>query len=181
MRTLIYKRTHTGDPNPAHGVFGECNCMHSVRGRLFDAVIGVGGVGIEPRSCGIAGKITWVGIGAHKHVDGDPRQPKVSFDHFWCRDADGPAFADLAPKLAERIYRYNIRTLMHPLSPELAARWGSAFAIAADSEVEKILNLARNADPFGNGAMHKAPEESALTPIDNQTPRGSARRCFSDK
>jgi hypothetical protein len=178
MRTLIYKRTHIDDPSPAHGVFGEYDCMHSVRGRCFDAVIGVGGIGSQPKSLDIARKITWVGIGPHKHDD--PRQPKVSFDHFWCPNAKGPAFAELAPKLAERIYRYNIRALMHPLSPELVVRWGTEFAIAADSEVEKILDLARNAGPSGNGERSKALEESALTPIDNHTPRGSAR-CPSER
>ena len=29
MRTLIYKRTHTGDPDPKTGVFGNNDCMGS--------------------------------------------------------------------------------------------------------------------------------------------------------
>lgn len=32
MRALIYKRTHTGDPDPAHGIFGEFDCMGEIRG-----------------------------------------------------------------------------------------------------------------------------------------------------
>ena len=80
MRTLIYKRTHSGDPDPASGVFGNANCMRSVRAWPFDAVIGIGGIGPEPTRKGIAGKLTWIGIGPHK--TGDPRRPHVTFDHF---------------------------------------------------------------------------------------------------
>jgi hypothetical protein len=38
MRTLIYKRTHTGDPD-ASGCFGIFDCMGRVRALDFDAVI----------------------------------------------------------------------------------------------------------------------------------------------
>jgi hypothetical protein len=55
MRTLIYKRTHTGDPDPESGVFGNRDCMGTVRGRRFDAVIGIGGIGSMPKRQGIAG------------------------------------------------------------------------------------------------------------------------------
>lgn len=74
MRTLIYKRTHTGDPD-ASGCFGICDCMGRVRAMDFDAVIGIGGIGSEAKGAGIAGKITWIGIGAHKEV-GDGRGPQ---------------------------------------------------------------------------------------------------------
>jgi len=40
MNTLIYKRTHRGDPNES-GVFGVWNCMGQIRGWEFDAVIGM--------------------------------------------------------------------------------------------------------------------------------------------
>jgi hypothetical protein len=79
MRTLIYKRTHTGDPDPVSGVFGNNNCMGQVRGWLFDTVIGVGGIGTYAQSEHIAGLLTWVGIGPHK--TGDLRRPRVTFDH----------------------------------------------------------------------------------------------------
>ena len=49
-RTLIYKRTHTGDPDPKAGVFGNNDCMGTVRKRDFDAVIGIGGIGPEPKA-----------------------------------------------------------------------------------------------------------------------------------
>jgi hypothetical protein len=48
MRTLIYKRTHPGDPDTT-GRFGVCDCMGRVRTWDFEAVIGVGGLSHEPR------------------------------------------------------------------------------------------------------------------------------------
>ena len=39
MRTLIYKRTHPGDPD-AKGRFGIYDCMGRVRAWDFEAVIG---------------------------------------------------------------------------------------------------------------------------------------------
>jgi hypothetical protein len=69
MRTLIYKRTHSGDPDPKTGVFGCNNCMKTVRGWVFDAVIGIGGIGREPECEGIAGKLTWIGIGKHETIN----------------------------------------------------------------------------------------------------------------
>jgi hypothetical protein len=42
MNTLVYKRTHTGDPDES-GIFGIHDCMGQVRGWNFGAVIGVGG------------------------------------------------------------------------------------------------------------------------------------------
>lgn len=58
MRTLIYKRTHHGDPDET-GQFGIHDCMGRVRTWDFDAVIGVGGQGPEPRSHGLDGKVNW--------------------------------------------------------------------------------------------------------------------------
>lgn len=66
MRTLVYKRTHVGDPGE-DGVFGCNGCMRSVRGRKFDAVIGIGGTSNDPQMAGIAKKVTWIGIGAHEN------------------------------------------------------------------------------------------------------------------
>jgi hypothetical protein len=63
MRTLIYKRTHSGDPDPKTSVFGHHDCMGEVREWQFDAAIGIGGVGLEPQNHRIAGKLTWIGIG----------------------------------------------------------------------------------------------------------------------
>jgi len=80
MTTLIYKRTHSGDPDPKRGVFGNHDCMGCIRAWPFDAVIGIGGLGSEATANGLAGKLTWVGLGAHK--TGDPRYPIVTFEHF---------------------------------------------------------------------------------------------------
>jgi hypothetical protein len=135
VRVLVYKRTHTGDPDPETGTFGCNHCMGSVRGWNYDAVIGVGGIGAEPVSHDIAGKVTWIGIGPH-HVDvGDERGPGVQFDHFLLYDADGPVFRKLAPKLAKRMYDNGIRVVLHDLTAtELA-------------EVAGILKRANNAPP----------------------------------
>jgi hypothetical protein len=132
MRTLIYKRTHCGDPDPKTGVFGNNNCMKQVRGWSFDAVIGVGGIGREPQKNCIAKKLTWVGIGPQK--TSGQRYLLVTFDHFLYYGDQGPLLEDLAPKLAKHIYSGNVRVILNPNS------------LSADEhiEVEQILNLARN-------------------------------------
>src|SRR6266568_1689223 len=56
LRTLVYKRTHTGDPD-TNGVFGNQDCMGRVRRLPFEAVIGGGGISGEPVAQGIAGKL----------------------------------------------------------------------------------------------------------------------------
>ena len=68
MRTLIYKRTHPGDPDRA-GRFGIHDCMGRIRRWSFEAVIGVGGVGAGPELHGLAAKVNWIGIGPHKSDD----------------------------------------------------------------------------------------------------------------
>lgn len=135
MPTLIYKRTHSGDPDPCTGTFGNHDCMGGVRGWPFDAVIGVGGMGAEPVRWNIAGRITWVGLGVHL---GEParsshRGPTVMFDHFLYLGENGPLFTDLAPRLAARMYGRNVRVVLRRLSDEERA------------EVTGILRLAQNA------------------------------------
>jgi hypothetical protein len=146
MRILIYKRTHTGDPHPQHGIFGEADCMGEVRGWRFDAVIGVGGISYEPRVKGIARKLTWVGIGAHKW--GDPRKPLVRFvDHFWCPDETGPYLKNIAPNLAKYVFDTNRRCFIHEL-PDGCLDLKSVKDFAAmDQEIIKILDLAAKAGP----------------------------------
>lgn len=142
MRTLIYKRTHIDDPD-ASGTFGVYGCMGRVRRWNFDAVVGVGGIGAEPRSHRIDGKVTWIGIGPHK-TSGDRRGPLVTFDRFINWGADGPSFEALAPNLAHRIYDRNIRAVMNGLSD------------VEQAEVAKILARAKNAPPSpGLGAKPK--------------------------
>ena len=143
MKTLIYKRTHSGDPDPDTGVFGCNNCMGSVRSWPFEAVIGVGGTGAEPERHGIARKLTWIGIGKHeRHSDSQrtfvtPKRPLVTFDHFLYFGPEGPLFKAIAPLLAKRIYGRNVRTLMNSLSCD------------ERKEIERILRLAENEPPSG--------------------------------
>jgi hypothetical protein len=142
MRTLIYKRTHSGDPDPKTGVFGCNNCMNTVRGWGFDAVIGIGGISQEPVGEGIAGKLTWIGKGKHETISDPsrsfvtPSSPLVMFDHFRYYGEQGPLLKVIAPKLAKRmLYDKNARTLMDSLSDD------------EQREVEKILGLANDAPP----------------------------------
>jgi hypothetical protein len=133
-RTLIYKRTHTGDPDPG-GRFGINGCMGRVRAWDFEAVIGVGGMGPEPTSHSIDGRVTWIGIGPRRSVGRDHRGPLVTFDHFLLMDATGPEFAQYAPRLAARIYSRNIRATVTLVSDVERA------------EVVRLLRLARRAPP----------------------------------
>src|SRR5262245_49493635 len=79
--TPVYKRTHPGDPDSL-GRFGIRDCMRSVRSWPFDAVIGVGGQGAEAESHGIAWKLNWIGIGAHRTYVRGMDNPIVTFDQF---------------------------------------------------------------------------------------------------
>jgi len=138
MRTLIYKRTHSGDPDPPSGIFGCHNCMKRVRGWNYDAVIGVGGRGAQPRSWGIAERLTWIGIGPTKRPS-EFGHPSVTFDHFLYYGEKGPILADLAPELASHIYANNVRVLMDKVST------------SERQEIDGILDLARSAPPSGDG------------------------------
>ena len=140
MRTLIYKRTHPGDPD-AKGRFGIHDCMGQVRSWDFKAVIGVGGISAEPESHGLDRKVNWIGIGPSTWPAPGKRGPLVTFEHFRLYDADGPSFQKLAPQLAHRMYSKNVRVLMVDID---AGEWG---------KVKKILDLAIDApSSSGDGA-----------------------------
>lgn len=137
MRTLIYKRTHIGDPDPETGVFGNNDCMGSVRERQFDAVIGIGGIGREPKSHGIAGKLNWIGIDPiHDGRDSYSRGPRLRFHHFQYLGKDGPPLDEKYPALASRMYDKKVRIFMHSPSPA-----GGRL----DQDVKNILRLAEAA------------------------------------
>lgn len=141
MRTLIYKRTHTGDPDPQTGVFGNHDCMGEARAWDFGAVIGIGGVGNEPKRHGIAGKLTWIGIGPQRLID-DPdsrRGPQLVFRHFKYFGKDGPSLVNKYPALAKHMYETHRRLMIHL----------SSFEAGLDRDVEAILRLARNSPPSG--------------------------------
>jgi hypothetical protein len=131
IRVLVYKRTHHGDPDQ-YGQFGINDCMGRVRARDFDAVVGVGGIGSEPRKAGIAGKVNWIGIGPHKRPG--RRGPIVTFDHFLDFGVNGPDFTHLAPRLAARMYGRNVRSTNYDVN-------------GPRDEIADILSLAKNALP----------------------------------
>ena len=127
MRVLVYKRTHSGDPDAA-GCFGVYDCMGVVRDREFDAVVGVGGIGPEAVSNGLDGQVNWVGIGPHKRYVADKRGPEVLFDHFLYCGPGGPDFRAHAPHLAARMYAHNVRSILGGMT---AAEQSEAEALAA--------------------------------------------------
>jgi hypothetical protein len=110
---MIYKRTHTGDPTP-DGVFGLSDCMGRVRARKYEAVIGVGGSSAEPQACGIAGRVTWVGVGPHRSnsIPVGYRGPIVEFDRFVLFDETGPMLDSIAPTLAHHLFGIHRRVVM---------------------------------------------------------------------
>lgn len=144
-RVLIYKRTHTGDPWH-EGVFGVNDCMGGIRNRKFDAVIGIGGVGAEPRSYGIACRLTWIGIEAHKL----PRKPSgyrgslIRFGGFLLFDKQGPLLKNIAPELAKFMYDGNRRLKM-----------SDGLSTPMLDEIQQILKLARNS-PSSEGLPQHA-------------------------
>lgn len=113
MRTLLYKMTHIGDPDPATGLWGDTGCMGQVRGYQFDVVIGIGGMSADD---GIAGKIVWIGIGPRK--SGNQREPVMKFDRFLFHGSRGPSLSGEAPKLATHMYDGRVRVLLNLSSEE---------------------------------------------------------------
>jgi hypothetical protein len=131
MKTLVYKRTHIGDPDEK-GCFGIEDCMGRVRAYDFDSVIGVGGKSIQPRSQGIAEKLNWIGLGARKKTANNRRAPLVIFEHFVLYEEKGEPLEAIAPALAKRLLSKNVRVLMN-------------FTRAEQREVSKILDMAKDA------------------------------------
>src|SRR5882762_9674509 len=133
MGILIYKRTHTGDPD-LKGSFGIHDCMGRVRDYDYDAVIGVGGIGQEPRSFGIDRKVNWVGISPKRKHGHGTVSGSVTFKHFRLYDKDGPLLKALAPALAARMYRKGARIL---LANEKDAEYAEAAAILGWSSKQR--------------------------------------------
>ena len=142
MRILTYKRTHTGDADK-NGVFGVNDCMRKLRSLEYDAVIGVGGIGAEPRAFEIDGKITWVGVYPTKTL-GEWDAPMVAFQRFILFDASGPKLHLLAPTLAKRMYQGKARYLLCGYSDsELAeaegvVRWAMQATYGIIGNQEKV-------------------------------------------
>jgi hypothetical protein len=134
---LIYKRTHTGDPN-ADGVFGVHDCMGSVRNRKYDAVIGIGGKQPWRGDKDIACKINWIGIFPARHNrKGKYRGLLVTFAKFCLYNENGPLVQEIAPKLYKYMYQdVNRRVVM-----------SSSLPSDVYEDVVKILSLAENCPP----------------------------------
>jgi hypothetical protein len=99
--------------------------MGRIRGYAFDAVIGVGGIGQEPKNFGIARKLNWVGIGPLRQerlVAMNPLGQKsvrgfvLAFEKFLFLGKQGPSLHDLAPVLAKRMYEGKARFLLDDYS-----------------------------------------------------------------
>jgi hypothetical protein len=133
MTTLIYKRTHPGDPN-AQGVFGCHDCMGRVRAWDFDAVIGVGGKRPDSGHEDLARRITWVGINARKTKARGLRGPLVGFARFCLWEEQGPHIRHIAPNLFR--YMFVQRHVCAVLSNSLPARM--------QEEIQDILALAQD-------------------------------------
>lgn len=115
LRTLVYKRTHRGDPDDS-GIFGVNDCMGEVRRWDFDAVIGVGGGRPDRGHEDIARKVNWVGIGS-RDVGNGARGPRLAFDLFYRFDEIGPDLKKLAPRLFR--YMFEDRQVRAMLSQNL--------------------------------------------------------------
>ena len=134
MNTLIYKRTHRGDPDRS-GTFGIPDCMGQVRHWDFDAVIGVGGKCPWHNHKDIAYRINWVGVNASK-TDAPKRRwkgPLVTFERFVLYDETGPNFKKLAPKVFK--YMFEDRHVRVVMSRSLSG--------AMQKEISKILRRAK--------------------------------------
>jgi hypothetical protein len=145
MRVLTYKRTHTGDPN-IEGIFGLRDCMGQVRGWSYDAVIGVGGIGPKPRSHGIDGRLTWVGV-EPEIVGYQPRGPIVKFKRFALFDDEGPSFAVLAPELARRMYERNVRAMVDGYTTAQRLEAEAVIAWAFGPEGRRFAKRSKTLNP----------------------------------
>jgi hypothetical protein len=144
LKILVYKRTHVGDPNGS-GQFGIHGCMGAVRGRHYDAVIGVGGIGSEAQSYGISGRINWVGIGPTKDWGPlaqsiDSRGPLVQFDKFRLWEDKGPLLQVEAPLLARRFYEKKARWVLDGLSRQEYEEALAILKLVDELEVARLVD-----------------------------------------
>jgi hypothetical protein len=137
--------------------------MGRVRSWDFDAVIGVGGIGAKSSSHGLEKKINWVGIGPRKQPRVRGRGPVVAFDRFILFEEQGPDFASLAPRLARRLFRDNVRVLLRDVDAE------------ESKEIQRILKLAAKAEP----SMALTREAIAAYCRDKHRTGCSCRKCLT--
>jgi len=146
MRILTYKRTHIGDPDE-HGRFGIYDCMGNIRDYEYDAVIGVGGIGREPRSFGIDRKINWIGITPRKRRTSNRRSSEVTFSFFRRWEQRGPLLETLAPLLARRLYDKGARFLLTDYSAEEHAEAEHILTWAVHRRAERLTSSSRSGKP----------------------------------
>ena len=117
LKTLIYKRTHRGDPDDS-GRFGINHCMGRVRGYDFEAVIGVGGKRPDRGHEEIAMKVNWIGIGPEKVVE-TKKGPILQFEIFRRFDKAGPRLQERAPDLFHYMFvEKHVRSVLSQNLPE---------------------------------------------------------------
>jgi hypothetical protein len=134
IRTFIYKRTHEGDPSE-DGRFGCFDCMGKLRNLGYDAVIGVGGIGASARRSGIAGIVSWIGVGPIRASVQGLRGDLVTFEEFRNFANELLDFRSYAPTLSNRLYsKYGPRFIFDDFNPR------------EQSEIESLLALFETAD-----------------------------------
>ena len=132
MATLVYKMTHSGDPDFDLGCWGVSDCMGKVRGYDFDAVIGIGGRSWWTNQTSRVGELIWIGLDPQQ-IPGGKRGPKLAFAHFRPFQEGEQMLKKIAPKL-DRAMR-NRRIMLY------------GFDQVQKREIEKILKLAMKAEP----------------------------------
>lgn len=132
MATLVYKMTHSGDPDPDLGCWGISDCMGQVRGYDFEAVIGVGGRSWWTNQPNRVGELIWIGLDPQE-IPGGKRGPNLSFAHFRYFREGELVLSEIAPKL-DRAMR-NRRFMLYGFDP------------GQEREIKMILKLAKKAEP----------------------------------
>ena len=166
MNTLIYKRTHRGDPNES-GVFGIYDCMGQIRGWNFDSVIGVGKSPWRGHE-GLAYRINWIGINPTKQIKARLRGPLVTFQYFALCDEDGPELKTVAPGLFKYMFEGKGKSRHHAMSRSLPGN--------IQAEITKLLTLVekhRQTQRISTAAACIPPNECLNTVIDQRT----TKRC----
>ncbi len=154
MATLVYKMTHSGDPDSDLGCWGVSDCMGQVRGYDFDAVIGIGGLSWWTDQTSRAGELIWIGL-EPQPILGGKRGPQLTFKHFRYFRVGELMLSEIAPKLNKAMCRR--RFMLH------------GFSKNENQDIKDILKLAKRAKP---SAIY--PAHPTDTQIDNHG--GSLKR-----
>jgi hypothetical protein len=145
MATLVYKMTHSGDPDSELGCWGVSDCMGQVRGYGFDAVIGIGGRSWWTNETSREGELIWIGVDPQE-IPGGRRGPKLAFAQFRYFQAGEKVLSEIAPTL-DRAMR-NRRFMLY------------GFNRTQEQEIKAILKMAMRAEPsailFTRAAIKKA-------------------------